>query len=97
MIYILLGMWTIYEKKSLEKKIKKVPKEVLKHYEIWKRIVEFEGLQGLYTIKGFHDEALKGDWKGYRSSRLNLKWRVIYKAHVDHFEIYVIEINPHQY
>ena len=54
-------MWLIYEKKSVVKTLKKVPKEVLKHYEIWKRIVELEGLQGLKLVKGFHDEALKGE------------------------------------
>lgn len=90
-------MWLIYEKKSLVKTIRKIPKEVIKHYEIWKRIVELEGLQGVKAIKGFHDEALKGDWMGYRSSRLNLKWRVIYKADSKRFEIYVIDINPHKY
>lgn len=85
-------MWLIYEKKSVVKTLKKVPKEVLKHYEIWKRIVELEGLQGLKLVKGFHDEALKGEWNGYRSSRLNLKWRVIYTAIAEQFEIYVILI-----
>lgn len=90
-------MLTIYEKKSLAKTIRKVPTDVIKHYEIWKRIIELEGLQGLRVIKGFHDEALKGEWNGYRSSRLNLKWRVIYKSHAEHFEIYVIDINPHKY
>jgi len=90
-------MWIIYEKKSLAKTIRKVPNEVVKHYEIWKRIVELEGPQGLRVIKGFHGEALKGEWKGYRSSRLNLKWRIVYKSYSECFEVYVIDINPHQY
>jgi hypothetical protein len=30
-------------------------------------------------IKGFHDEALSGQWAGHRSSRLGIQWRVIYR------------------
>jgi addiction module RelE/StbE family toxin len=67
------------------------------HYELWKRIVELDGPRGLRLIRGFHDEALKGRWKGYRSSRLTLQWRVIYKIEDGQFEVYVIEINPHDY
>ena len=90
-------MWGIYEKKTLAKRIRKLPKEVLKHYELWKRIVEHEGPRGLQLIKGFRDEALKGNWKGYRSSRLTGQWRVIYQAQQKIVEIYVIDINPHNY
>jgi addiction module RelE/StbE family toxin len=90
-------MWQIYEKKSLLKSFAKIPRIILQHYEVWKRIVEQEGLDGLKLIKGFHDEALKGEWAGYRSSRLTLQWRVIYKVEKDSFEVYVIDINPHDY
>lgn len=90
-------MWEIFEHSSLIKSIAKLPAEVIKHYELWKRVVEHEGPQGLYLVKGFHDEALKGDWKGCRSSRLNRKWRVIYKIEKQDFEVYVIEVNPHDY
>lgn len=90
-------MWNIYEKKSLAKIIKKIPIHIRKHYELWKRIAELEGPLGLRFIKGYHDEALKGDWHGYRSSRLSKQWRLIYKVEHDHFEIYVIDINPHEY
>lgn len=90
-------MWQIYEKKLLLKAIKKIPSHVLKHYEMWKQIVELEGPQGLRWIKGFYDEALKGQWKGYRSSRLSLGWRVIYKVENQTFEIYVIDVNHHDY
>lgn len=90
-------MWTVYEKKSISKVVLKAPKEVIKNYEVWKRIVELEGPMGLKLIKGFNDEALKGKWKGYRSSRLNKQWRVIYKTVADHLEVYVFEVNPHKY
>jgi addiction module RelE/StbE family toxin len=90
-------MWTIYEKKQLSKTIAKIPSRIRKHYELWKRIVEFEGPQGLRLIKDFHDEALRGEWKGYRSSRLSLQWRVIYKIENKQLEVYVIEVNAHEY
>lgn len=91
-------MWVIYEKKSLINIIiKKLPIQVKKHYELWKKIVELEGPQGLKLIKGFHDESLQGQWDGYRSSRLSLKWRVIYKMEQEECEVYVIDINPHDY
>lgn len=90
-------MWEIYEYKSLAKTLRKTPKEIRKRYEVWKRIVEFQGIDGLRNIKGFHDEALKGNLKGYRSSRLNLKWRVIYRIEKGVCEVYVVDINPHEY
>jgi addiction module RelE/StbE family toxin len=90
-------MWDIYEKRSLQKDLKHIPQEVLIRYEAWKRIVELEGPSGLRLIKGFRDESLKGEWAGFRSSRLNLQWRVIYKVEKEVLEIYVIEITPHKY
>lgn len=90
-------MWTIYEKKGLSKTIKTIPIQIRKHYELWKRIVEIEGPQGLRLIKEFNDEALQGKWKGYRSSRLSLQWQVIYKVEQYQLQIYVIDINPHHY
>jgi addiction module RelE/StbE family toxin len=90
-------MWIIYEKKSLTKIIATLPVNVVKHYELWKKIVEQEGQQGLRLIKGLHDEALKGSWKGYRSSRLTKDWRVIYRVEKRMCEAYVIEINCHDY
>ena len=95
--HILLDMWKIFEKKSLVKELIKVPLLIKKHYEVWKRIVEMDGPQGLRKIKAYHDEALKGIWIGYRSSRLNNQWRIIYKLESSRFEVFVIEVNPHEY
>ena len=78
-------MWQVYEKRSVHKELKYIPRDILVRYEAWKRIVELDGPSGLRLIKGFCDEALKGDWQGFRSSRLNVK------------EMYVIEITPHKY
>lgn len=90
-------MWQIFEKKSVVKELKKAPREVRVRYEAWKRIVELEGPKGLRVIKGFHDEALKGRWRGYRSSRLGRQWRVIYEVESGELYVYVLEVNPHDY
>jgi addiction module RelE/StbE family toxin len=90
-------MWTVYEKKSLVKSIKSIPLHIRKQYELWKRIVELLGVQGLRHIKGYHDEALKGEWQGFRSSRLSLQWRVIYRVEKEIFEVYVVDVNAHNY
>lgn len=90
-------MYTVLEHKNIAKTLKKIPFEICKNYLAWKRIVELEGPQGLRLIKGFHDESLKGEWSGFRSSRLNKQWRVIYKIDKDELIVYVVEINPHTY
>ena len=90
-------MYTVLEHKEAVKALKRSPTEIRKNYLAWKRIVELEGPQGLRLIRGFHDEALKGEWQGFRSSRLNRQWRVIYKVDKDQLIVYVVEINPHTY
>ncbi len=90
-------MWTIYEKKPVAKALTRAPDDVLVRYEAWKRVVELQGPAGLRIVKGFHDEALKGQWQGYRSSRLGLKWRVIYAIGEAELQVYVVEVTPHDY
>lgn len=90
-------MWIIYEHKRVSKSLKSAPIEVLKRYEKWKDIVTISGPQGLKKIKGLRDELLSGDWKGYRSSRLNLQYRVIYKVDGDKVLVQVENVTPHDY
>lgn len=90
-------MWMIYEKKAVAKILNRLPSDVVLKYEAWKRIVELEGPEGLRQIKGFHDEALKGEWKGFRSSRLGRRWRIIYFIAKGQLEVYVVEVMPHTY
>ena len=52
---------------------------------------------GLRPIKGFRDEALSGEWKGYRSSRLGDQWRVIYRVVADETLFRVASITAHDY
>jgi mRNA-degrading endonuclease YafQ of YafQ-DinJ toxin-antitoxin module len=90
-------MWEVYEHHSLTGKLSRLPQEVLKRYEKWKDIVTISGPVGLRMIKGLHDEALKGKWEGYRSSRLGLQYRIIYGMEKDKFYVQVVEITPHDY
>jgi len=90
-------MWEVYEHRSVGRKLKKLPVEVLKRYEIWKDIVRVSGPPGLRLIKGFHDEALRGEWKGYRSSRLGMQFRVIYKLETKESAALVVNITAHDY
>ena len=90
-------MWEIYEHHSLVRKLGKIPIEVLKRYEKWKDIVGISGPESLKLIKGFHDEALKGQWQGFRSSRLGKQYRLIYKIESKKLYVKVINITPHDY
>lgn len=92
-------MWRIEEYRQADKELSsgRVPLEILKRYEKWKDIAMLSGPQGLRAIKGFRDEALSGDWKGYRSSRLNEQWRVIYQVVADALLVQDIRVTPHDY
>ena len=90
-------MWAIYEHRRVAKSLKGAPVEVLKRYEKWKDIVIISGPQGLKKIKGLNDESLSGRWKGYRSSRLNIQYRVIYKVEGDKVLVQVEDVTPHDY
>lgn len=90
-------MWLIYERKRLDKQLAKTPLEIQKRYEKWKDIVTISGPAGLQLVKGFRDEALRGEWKGYRSSKLNQQYRVIYRVKGDELEVYVFEVTRHDY
>lgn len=91
-------MWQIEEHRRVDKQLSgAVPIEVLKRYEKWKDIARLSGPQGLRAIKGFHDETLSGEWKGHRSSRLGLQWRVIYRVVANVLQIQVVHVTAHDY
>ena len=91
-------MWQIEEHRRVDKQLSGVaPIEILKRYEKWKDIARISGPQGLRAIKGFHDEALFGEWKGHRSSRLGLQWRVIYRVAAKVLQIQVVQVTSHDY
>ena len=91
-------MWEIEEHRRVDKQLSgSVPVEVLKRYEKWKDIARISGRPGLRLIKGFHDETLSGEWKGHRSSRLGLQWRVIYRVVANVLLIQVVQVTAHDY
>ncbi len=90
-------MWDVYEHRKVEKQLLSLPIDVLKRYEKWKDIVFISGPSGLKLIKGFRDEALRGKWKGHRSSRLNSQYRVIYKVEKEKILVLVMSVTPHDY
>jgi len=90
-------MWVILEHKNIGKTCKKLPLEIVKKYELWKDIIFRHGPDKLQEFPGFHDEKLKGKRKNERSSRLSIKYRVIYKVEKELITVYVFEINPHKY
>lgn len=90
-------MWRIFEHRRVDKHLQSMPQEILKRYEKWKDIVVISGPEGLRRIKGFHDEALRGQWKGHRSSRLGLHYRVIYKIEANETLVQVVSLTAHDY
>jgi mRNA-degrading endonuclease RelE of RelBE toxin-antitoxin system len=90
-------MWQVLEHRRLDRFIRKIPEEVLKRYEKWKDIVSLSGPYGLRQIKGFHDESLRGEWKGHRSSRLGDKYCVIHRIDKDEVRVYVLDLTAHDY
>lgn len=90
-------VWTIYEHRKVDKQLASLPREILKRYEKWKDIAALSGPPGLRLIKGFYDEALHGEWKGYRSSRLGLQYRIIYAVVPSDLLFQVMSITAHDY
>jgi mRNA-degrading endonuclease YafQ of YafQ-DinJ toxin-antitoxin module len=90
-------MWRVEEHRRVEKQLDAVPLDVLKRYEKWLDITSVSGPPGLRLIKGFNDEALSGKWKGHRSSRLGIQYRVIYRV-VSAAQLFqVVAVTVHDY
>ena len=90
-------MWRIEEHRRVDKQCASAPQEILKRYEKWKDIAALSGPPGLRQITGFHDEVLSGEWKGYRSSRLGLQYRVIYRTLAAEMCFQVVSVTAHDY
>jgi len=90
-------MWQVFEHRNVQRRVRKTPNDVLKRYEKWKDIVQISGPIGLRLIQGFHDEPLRGEWKGHRSSRLGDQYRVIYRVEKERLFVLVIDLTAHDY
>ena len=90
-------MWRIEEHRRIGKQLSAAPLEIQKRYEKWQDIASISGPPGLRVIRGFRDEALSGTWNGYRSCRLNIQYRIIYRVIAVQQLFQVVEISPHDY
>jgi addiction module RelE/StbE family toxin len=90
-------MWRIEEHRRIGKQLASAPLEIQKRYEKWQDIAAISGPPGLRAIRGFHDEALSGTWSGYRSCRLNIQYRVIYRVIAAQQLFQVAEVTRHDY
>jgi mRNA-degrading endonuclease YafQ of YafQ-DinJ toxin-antitoxin module len=90
-------MWRIEEHRRVDKQLSSAPREILKRYEKCKDFAMLSGPAGLRLIRGLIDEVLSGEWKGHRSSRLGLQWRVIYRTVPEEQLVQVISITAHDY
>lgn len=90
-------MWRMLEHGRVDRQLVKAPRKILTRYEKWKDIGGLSGPSGIRLIKGFHDEVLLGEWRGFRSSRLGDQWRVIYRVVSDELAYYVESVTSHDY
>jgi len=90
-------MWQVLEHRRVPRQLTSLPEPVLKRYEKWKDIVSLSGPAGLKRIRGFRDEALRGQWQGHRSSRLNEQFRVIYQVQGSEVRVNVVSVTAHDY
>ena len=82
----------------MDKQLDGMPQEILKRYEKWKDIAMISGPAGLRrNRKGLHDESLAGEWKGHRSSRLGLQYRIIYRTVPADQVFQIVSITAHDY
>ena len=82
-----------------EKQLRKLPRHIVIHFDLWVKTVEEEGLRIMTAIPGYRDHALKGELQGLRSVSLSRSYRVIYS--IDESKkpiiIEIIEVNKHVY
>ena len=85
--------------RGAEKDLERVPGRVALKLVAWMEAVEYEGLEEVRRIPGFHDEPLQGTWHGHRSIRLNRAYRAIYRITSDDgLElVYVEKVTKHEY
>ncbi|TDJ31969.1 MAG: type II toxin-antitoxin system mRNA interferase toxin, RelE/StbE family [Gammaproteobacteria bacterium] len=90
-------MWLILEHRRVQRRVGSLPRIVQARYQKWKDIVETSGPAGLRRVKGYHDEALRGVWKGHRSSRLGAQHRLIYRIVANRIQVEVVDLRTHDY
>lgn len=84
--------------KDAKKSLNKAPRHIVAKLLAWVDLVEVEGMEEARIRPGYHDEPLKGTFKGKRSIRLSKQWRAIYSIKQNKVEFVLIEkVTPHDY
>lgn len=85
--------------KRARKQLSKLPKHVAATLAEWVDLVSREELAGPQSIPGYHEEVLRGERRGQRSSRLSRAWRVIYRVDAagEITIVLVLEVSKHEY
>ena len=85
--------------KFAQKQFRRLPAHIQKALRTWAALIEEHGIGTMRRIPGYHDEPLKGDRAGQRSSRLSQSYRVIYVENEDGEMVIVAvqEVNKHDY
>lgn len=93
-----MKIYVVHMSESMQKKYHKIPHHIQEVFNYWVSIVKKVGPIEMRKINSFRDHPLKGKLNGLRSTSLNRSYRVIYKIiGEENIEIYVIEINKHDY
>ncbi len=85
-------MWAVIERRDVSKQLRRLPKNIVQKYELWKDVASQGGPQALRELKGFHFEKLEDDrW----SSKLTKGYRVIFSIMKGLLQIEVIHVGTH--
>lgn len=90
-------VWTVLESRQTIKILEKLPEHILRKYQFWLNMLQTQGTEAIKKFPGFKDEKLHGKWDGFRSSRLNDQYRVIYRIDANQIMVFVEKIDPHTY
>lgn len=85
--------------KRAERSLVKAPRQVAAKFFYWKRQIEEHGLETVARMPGYHDEGLRGKFKGrVRSVRMSLGYRAFYRVVGTTVKAVLIEeVNRHDY
>jgi mRNA-degrading endonuclease YafQ of YafQ-DinJ toxin-antitoxin module len=89
-------MWRI-EERRVDKQLDGMPQEILKQLREVEGHRDDLGSGRPQENQGLHDESLAGEWKGHRSSRLGLQYRIIYSTIPVNQTFQVVSITAHDY
>ena len=95
----MIKKWKVYWNQKVQKQVLHLPHHIIGSFYDWVRAVEFEGIEEVRRLPGYHDEKLKGEWEGFRSVRLTKAYRVFYYEfkNGEFFIAQVVKVSKHEY